>query len=68
MQFFQELLQGQFLLRRASQLEQHVAHRVVTVYRAAIIFRSSFGPGIAVERNALFFIEMLRYENARMTS
>jgi hypothetical protein len=38
------------------------------VYRAAIIFRSSFGPGIAVERNALFFIEMLRYENARMTS
>ena len=68
MQFFQELLQGQFLLRRASQLEQHVVHRVVSVYRAAIILMPCFGSRIAVERDALFVIEMLRYENTRMTS
>jgi len=62
--FVDELFHRLLLLGGAVQQEQHVLHREVAGDGAAIIFKYGFRAGVAVKRDALFVVDILRHEDA----
>ena len=59
MKFIDELLEGLFLFWRALELKEHVLHCEIVRHRAAIVRENCFGTRIALERDAIRFIDAL---------
>jgi hypothetical protein len=64
-EFIEKLLKGFLLLRGALQLQEHVLHCEITCHGAAVVRKDSFGTRVAMEHDAIRFIEALR--DARTT-